>query len=100
MIDNGDVLREIFEHLDPYVDPFGEHLPRGWPLTEYTIERRRALARAAYVSRTMSQYALDVLWQRLTTLVDLLGVLPSLCVHHRYKGAPEHGGWVGDLLKT
>ncbi|KAH9923687.1 uncharacterized protein B0H18DRAFT_460135 [Fomitopsis serialis] len=76
--ENRDVLREIFQHLDPFVDPFGDELPKGWPVTRYQLERRRTLCRAARASRAISECALDVLWKHLSTLTDLFKVIPSL----------------------
>ena len=95
---NGDILREIFGHLRPWVDPFGEDLPWGWPITEYTLERRRTLARAACVSRTMSEYALDMLWERLATLNNLLDIVPPVCVQNQGRDLPGYGPWVCDAL--
>jgi len=57
------------------VDPFGDELPRGRPVTGYQLERRQTLYRAARTSRAISECALDVLWKHLSTLADLFKVM-------------------------
>lgn len=82
---NPDVVSDILQYLDPFIDGPGEE-----PNTTSTIgsskgmaaslasEHRKALFSLARVSRVISECALDVLWRRLTTLRDLFNVFPSL----------------------
>ncbi|EPS97846.1 hypothetical protein FOMPIDRAFT_90086 [Fomitopsis schrenkii] len=78
-----DVVSEIVQYLDPFVDDFGDEFE---PITandsdEPTIPspaNQKSLFRLACTSRTISECALDVLWNRLTTLRDLFNVFPSL----------------------
>ncbi|KAH9837281.1 uncharacterized protein C8Q71DRAFT_594369 [Rhodofomes roseus] len=73
LIENDDVLREVFKFLDPSTTED----PRLNDQTEHENNCRGALARSARVSRVLSDHALNVLWRKIEGLLDFFSILPS-----------------------
>lgn len=83
---NPDVVSDILRCLDPFADVPSEELQstsitttNSKTLTASPASvNRNTLLSLACTSRVVSECALDVLWNRLTTLRDLFNVFPSL----------------------
>lgn len=73
LIENDDVLREVFKFLDPSTTED----PRCSDPTEHENSCRRALARSACASKVLSEHALNVLWRKIEGLLDIFSILPS-----------------------
>ncbi|KAH9929684.1 uncharacterized protein B0H18DRAFT_995729 [Fomitopsis serialis] len=72
LIENDDVLREVFKFLDPSTTED----PRCSDPTEHENSCRRALARSARASKVLSEHALSVLWRKIEGLLDIFSILP------------------------
>ena len=72
LIENDDVLHEVFKFLDPSAtEP-----PRCTEAQEHENRCRAALARSARASKVLSEHALNVLWRRIDGLLDIFSILP------------------------
>ncbi|EPT03502.1 hypothetical protein FOMPIDRAFT_87923 [Fomitopsis schrenkii] len=72
LIENDDVLHEVFRFLDPSAtEP-----TRCIGAQEHENRCRTALARSARASKVISEHALNVLWRRSEGLLDIFSILP------------------------